>query len=220
MDRWGRDEAPNEDRFRDGVTARFPYQPVDPEREPGRASGDGVPPWLQERLFDRRIVMLGGRLDPAAAGNVAAALMTLDAIGVDPIQLHLTAVDGELSAAFAVVDAVASMRAPVDVVIPSQAGGAALAVLAAARHRLAFPHARIRLVEPQAAIASGTAEKVAGAAGEHLRELEELIIALAEMTGQTRSRIEDDLSAGRILSASDAREYGLIDDIVGPSTDL
>lgn len=220
MTGWARDEGPHGDRLRAGVTARFPYQPVDPEREPGRSGGDGVPPWLQERLFDRRIVMLGGRLDPAAASNVAAALMTLDAIGVDPIQLHLTAVEGELSAAFAVVDAVTSMRAPVDVVIPSQAGGAALAVLAAARRRLAFPHARIRLVEPQAAIASGTAEKVAGAAGEHLRELEELIIALAEVTGQTRSRVEDDLSAGRILSASDAREYGLIDDIVGPSSEL
>ncbi|HEY9484550.1 MAG TPA: ATP-dependent Clp protease proteolytic subunit [Micromonosporaceae bacterium] len=53
-----------------------------------------------------------------------------------------------------------------------------------------------------------------------MRELEELIIALAEVTGQTRSRVEDDLSVGRILSASDAREYGLIDDIVGPSPEL
>ncbi|HEY9483486.1 MAG TPA: ATP-dependent Clp protease proteolytic subunit, partial [Micromonosporaceae bacterium] len=110
MTGWARDDSPHGDRPR-AVTARFPYQPVDPEREPGRSGGDGVPGWLQERLFDRRIVMLGGRLDPAAASNAAAALMTLDAIGVDPIQLHLTAVDGELSAAFAVADAVVSMRA-------------------------------------------------------------------------------------------------------------
>jgi ATP-dependent Clp protease protease subunit len=197
-------------------TARFPYPPVDPDRGPGPPPPrDGTPPWLQERLFDRRIVMLAGPLRAATVSDAAATLLTLDAIGVDPVQLHLTAVDGELSAAFAVVDAIGSMRAPVDVVVPSQVGGAALAVLAAARRRLAFTHAQIRLVEPEATIASGTAEKVAGAAGEHLRELEELIIALAGVTGQPRSRIEDDMSAGRILTAEAAREYGLIDEIVG-----
>jgi ATP-dependent Clp protease protease subunit len=62
---------------------------------------------------------------------------------------------------------------------------------------------------------SGTADEVAAAAGRHLRELEEVIVRLAEVTGQPRSRIEDDLSAGRMLTAEQAREYGLIDDIVG-----
>jgi len=193
-------------------TARFPYRQPDPEPEP--PGSGGVPPWLEERLFDRRIVILSG-LSPTAASQATASLMTLDVIGVGRVQLHVTAVDGELSAAFAVVDAIASMRAPVDAVVPSQAGGAALAVLAAARRRVAFPHARLRLVEPHATVPSGTAEKVAGAAGEYLRELDELIVRLADVTGQPRSRVEDDLSAGRVLSAVEAKEYGLIDDIVG-----
>ena len=55
----------------------------------------------------------------------------------------------------------------------------------------------------------------AAAAGQHLRELEEVVLRLVEVTGQTRSRIEDDLSSGRILSADEAREYGLIDTVVG-----
>jgi ATP-dependent Clp protease protease subunit len=205
----------------DGPVARFPYRPPDhdPEQPPHGAPG-GVPPWLQERLFDRRIVMLPGPLHTGSASEAAAALVTLDAIGVRPVQLHITAVDGELSAAFAVVDAIHSMRAPVDAVVPSIAGGAALAILAAARRRLAFPHARLRLVEPGAALASGTADKVAGAAGEYLRELEELIVTLAEVTGQRRSRIEDDLSAGRVLTASEAKEYGLIHDIVGRAQEI
>jgi ATP-dependent Clp protease protease subunit len=63
-------------------------------------------------------------------------------------------------------------------------------------------------------MAAGTAEKVAAAAGEYLRELEELIVRLAAVTSVPRSRIEDDLSAGRILSAEEAKDYGLIDDIV------
>ena len=69
-------------------------------------------------------------------------------------------------------------------------------------------------------MAAGTAEKVAAAAGEYLRELEELIVRLADVTKTPRSRIEDDLAAGRILSASEAKEYGLIDEIVGPAREV
>jgi ATP-dependent Clp protease protease subunit len=62
---------------------------------------------------------------------------------------------------------------------------------------------------------AGTADEVAAAAGRYLRELEELAVRLAEVTGQPRSRVEDDLSAGRVLSAAEAQEYGLVDEIVG-----
>jgi ATP-dependent Clp protease protease subunit len=62
---------------------------------------------------------------------------------------------------------------------------------------------------------TGTADEVTRAAGQHLRELEEVILRLAEVTGQPRSRIEDDLSAGRTLTAQEAVDYGLIDEIAG-----
>jgi ATP-dependent Clp protease protease subunit len=171
--------------------------------------------WLEERLFDQRIVMLRGPLTGAAASQTAAALLTLDALGTDPVQLHLTATDGALDVAFAVVDAIDTMRAPLHAVVTSEAGGAALAILAAAGHRIAYRHARIRLVEPRAAAVAGTADEVAAAAGQYLRELEELVLRLVEVTGRPRSRVEDDLSAGRILGAEEAREYGLIDEILG-----
>src|SRR5262249_60402827 len=141
-------------------------------------------------------------------------LRCLHAFAVEPVALHVTSMDGELSAAFGVVGAISSMRAHVDAVVPSQPGGAALAVLAAAHRRLAFPHARFKLVEPRTEMTAGTAEKVAGAAGQYLRELDELIEALAKLTKQPRSRVEDDLSAGRVLTAPEAKEYGLIDEIV------
>jgi ATP-dependent Clp protease protease subunit len=199
---------------------RYPYQPSEPDRDANRPDGEGVPPWLQERLFDRRMVMLTGVLNGPAASHAAAALITLGAIGSDLVHLHVSSTDGELSAAFAVVDAIESMTAPVEVVVPSQVGGAALAVLAAASKRVAYPHARVRLAEPRTNMAAGTAEKVAAAAGEYLRELEELIVRLADVTKTPRSRIEDDLAAGRILSASEAKEYGLIDEIVGPAREV
>jgi ATP-dependent Clp protease, protease subunit len=175
----------------------------------------GIPGWLEERLFDQRIVMIRGQLDAHAASSIAAALLTLDASGADPVQLHVASGGGDLNSAHSVIDVIDAMGAPVHALVTSEAGGSVLAVLAAAAKRSCYRHARFRLQEPRAAGVTGTADEVAAAAGQHLRELEEVILRLVEVTGQTRSRIEDDLSAGRILSAEEARDYGLIDEIVG-----
>lgn len=196
---------------------------VPPERTPQPwqfppGTSESIAPWLEERLFDQRIVMMRGPLTGAAATTTAAALLTLDALSTDPVQLHVAAPDGELAAAFAVVDALDAMRAPVHAVVPSQAGGAVVAVLAAATRRLAYRHARIRIAEPRAAAVAGTADEVAAAAGQYLRELEELALRVVAVTGQSRSRVEDDLAAGRVLTAAQAREYGLVDEIVGEPT--
>ena len=60
--------------------------------------------WLQKQLFERRIVLVTGRLDDAAANEAAAALMTLDATGEEPIELHLDSPGGTLEAAFVLID--------------------------------------------------------------------------------------------------------------------
>jgi ATP-dependent Clp protease protease subunit len=196
--------------------ARFPYGEPQPDRV-GVPGGGGVAPWLEERLFDRRVVLLSGTLTHPSANVVAAAILTLDALSPEPVELHVSSTDGELSAAFALVDAIDAMRAPVHAVVPGMAGGAAVLVLTAADRRYAYRHARIRLTEPRANSLSGTADQVTAAAGEHLRELDELIVRLADVTGQARSRVENDLAAGRFLSAIEAKEYGLVNDIVGKS---
>lgn len=194
---------------------RPPWQPPRPPDEPALPGAEGMPPWLQERLFDQRMVVVTGPLNGPAASRAAAALMTLDALGADPVQLHLATPDGDLAAAFGLIDVLDAMHAPVHAVVTAFTGGAAVGVLAAAARRLAYPHARIRLTEPRAAAVSGTADEVAAAAGEYLRELEELALRIVAATGRTRSQVEDDLSAGRVLTAEQAREYGLIDEIVG-----
>ena len=182
---------------------------------PQQAGGPGLPGWLEEKLFDQRIVMVRGPLTGEGATGVAAALLTLDASGTAPVQLHVSSESGELAAALAVIDVIDSMAAPVHAVVTAQAGGAMVAVLAAAERRSAYRHARFKLTEPRAGGVTGTADEVARAAGQHLRELEEIILRLVEVTGQSRSRIEDDLSAGRSLTAAEAVEYGLIDEIIG-----
>jgi ATP-dependent Clp protease protease subunit len=189
---------------------------------PGQQPGPGQPapepgtPWLDERMFDQRIIMVRGRIDAAVANHVAGALLVLGmSDGAEPVRLYLSSPDGELACAFAIVDAIDASAAPVHAVVTSEVGGAALAVLAAAQHRSALAHARIRMSEPRAGTLSGTADEVTAAAGRYLRELEEMAVRLAEVTGQPRNRIEDDLSAGRLLSAAEAKEYGLVDEVVG-----
>jgi ATP-dependent Clp protease protease subunit len=163
-----------------------PWQPTPnrpPDAWPPHLPADpGLPGWLEERLFDQRIVMVRGPLTQPAATGIA------------------------------VID---SMAAPVHALVTAEAGGAALAVLAAAAQRAAYRHARFKLTEPRATSITGTADEVAAAAGQHLRELEEMVLRLVEVTGQPRSRVEDDLSAVRSLSAAEARDYGLIQSVVG-----
>ena len=191
------------------------HDPLRWQPAPDPAPGPGLPGWLEERLFDQRIVMVRGPLTGEVASGVAAALLTLDAAGPAPVQLHVASSGGDLNAAHAVIDVIDAMAAPVHAVVTSEAGGAVLAVLAAADQRSAYRHARFKLAEPRAAGVTGTADEVAAAAGQHLRELEEVVLRLVEVTGQTRSRIEDDLASGRVLSAAEARDYGLIDSVVG-----
>lgn len=199
------------------MTPDLRWQPASPNPapDPGPGGGPALPGWLEERLFDQRIVMIRGPLTGQVASAIAAALLTLDAAGPEPVQLHVASSGGDLNAAHAVIDVMDAMAAPVHAVVTSEAGGAVLAVLAAAERRTAYRHARFKLAEPRAAGVTGTADEVAAAAGQHLRELEEVVLRLVEVTGQTRSRIEDDLSAGRVLSSAEARDYGLIDEVVG-----
>lgn len=171
-------------------------------------------PWLDEQLFGRRMLFLRGEIEPEMAARAAATLLALDAIGTDPITLHLSADQGSLAAVWTLVDALDAVHAPVHATAVGQVGAAALGVFCAAGERSAFAHARFRLAEPKVTSPGGTADQVVAEAGRYLRDLEDLVLRIASATGQPRSRVEDDLQSGRVLSAEDALTYGLISSIV------
>ncbi|HYR16235.1 MAG TPA: ATP-dependent Clp protease proteolytic subunit, partial [Mycobacterium sp.] len=125
-----------------------------------------TPGWLQEKLFERRIVFVTGRLDDTVAGQAAAQIMTLDATGNDPIDVVLSSADGTLEAAFVLIDVVDAARAAVRVHCQGQVGGPALGVAAAADHRSASPHTTFRLSAPTSQL-SGTADQIAAHAEQH-----------------------------------------------------
>src|SRR3569833_1445296 len=120
------------------------WQPRPSYEPPVPPAGASTPVWREERLFDQRIVMVRGALTQQDATSIAAALLTLDATGPAPIQLHLASNDGQLLAAHAIIDVIESMTDPVHAVVTPEAGGAVLAVLSACDKRSAYRHARFR----------------------------------------------------------------------------
>jgi len=170
--------------------------------------------WLQERLFERRIVLVTGRLDADIAAEAAAALMTLDAIGEEPVDLQLDSPDGTLESAFVLIDTADRLRTPLRVHCRGQVGGPALGVAAAADHRSASPHTRFRLFQPTTQF-SGPPDQIASYSRQQQELLWRLHARLAHLTGRPAEEIAEDMRRGRYLDAAEALAYGLIDEIRG-----
>ena len=199
-----------------------PEPPWLPRPRPGSPGGPGEPPgldrspaWLHERLFERRIIFVTGRLDDAAAARTAAELMTLDAAGDGSIDLYLDSPDGTLEAAFVLIDTLDLLRATVRAHCLGQAGGPAIGVLAVADRRSASPHALFRLAQPDVQF-SGTADQLTSHSRHHRERLRRLQLRLAKATGRPFDAIADDMLRGRYLDAREALDYGLIDIVGAP----
>lgn len=169
--------------------------------------------WLQEQLFERRIVLVTGRLDDDAAAKAAAALLALDASGDRPIELHLDSPEAALGASFVLIDAADTLRSALRVLCRGQVGGPAIGVVAAADRRAAAPHARFHLSQPTARFA-GTPEEIAAQNRQQQELLWQLYGRLARRTGRPAEEVAEDMRRGRYLDAREALEYGLIDEIV------
>ncbi|HET6792922.1 MAG TPA: ATP-dependent Clp protease proteolytic subunit, partial [Acidimicrobiales bacterium] len=144
-----------------------------------------------------------------------AALLTLDALGDDPIELRIDAPDGSLDAAFSLIDVIGTLHVEVRTVGLGLVGGPAVGVLACGRDRSLSPHARVRLAEPRTEVA-GRASDIQAAVAEHQRQLERFNRHLAAASGQPLEHIEADMQQGRYLDAEQALAYGLVDRVLGP----
>ena len=96
--------------------------------------------WLEERLFERRIVLCRGTLDDALAGRVASELMTLDALGDGAVELQLDCEGASLEAAWTLIDVVDLLGVPVNIVCSGRVEGAAVGLLSAGERRTALAH--------------------------------------------------------------------------------
>lgn len=169
---------------------------------------------VANRLLDQRVVTVSGRLDEATANLVSSELILL---GRDdqraPISLHLSCSDSELDAALGLADAVDLAGAPVHAVVHGTLRGPAVAVLCASARRAAHRHALIVLTVPDAS-GEGAAARMVSLAEQHAHQVAQLTRRIAEVTGRPEDTVGADLEAGRLLSADEAKDYGLVQEVV------
>jgi len=165
--------------------------------------------WLADRLLARRVVMLVGDLDDAAALRLSAELMTLDATGAEAIELHVASSGERVEAALMAIDTLDLVKAPTRGHALGEVGGTAVAVFASCRTRTAAPHAGFLLREPMARF-TGTAEATTAHALQQTRMLERFRERFARATGRSVAQIAEDLRRGRYLDAREAADYGLV----------
>ncbi|CAN5764557.1 hypothetical protein BH18ACT15_BH18ACT15_12910 [soil metagenome] len=188
----------------------------------GHASVGELHDDVLSRLLDRRVVFLGASLDEATATLAAAQLLHLQAASPgEAIHLCINTSGGSPTALLMLFDTMESLATEVSTVCVGQASGASALLLAAGTKgkRLAFPHARVILAHMR--------EELGGVIGDldvHAREvirqrrlLEEL---LAAHTKSSVDRVSADMQRTRILTANEAREYGIVDRIVADTAGL
>lgn len=172
--------------------------------------------WLAERMLEQRIVTLSGKLGNANANHAAASLALLDASGDGPVQLRLSDVEADLDIALTLLDTLDLMTVPVHASCLGQLSGAAVVLLAVADRRTATQHSSVQLREPRTEH-SGVAREVAAHADEHRRRLDSLQQRIAAACGQSAEAVASDMRSGRVLTAEEARGYGVVDTIAGSS---
>ena len=171
---------------------------------------------IYSRLLKDRIVMLSGEVNDAVASSIVAQFLFLEA--EDPekdIYFYINSPGGVVTAGMAIFDTMNYIRPNVATICIGQAAsmGAFLLSSGAKGKRYALPHARIMIHQPLGG-AQGQATDIAIQAEEILRMKQELNSILAKNTGQTIKRIEKDTDRDNFMSAKEACEYGMIDEVL------
>ena len=168
------------------------------------------------RLLMDRIVFLGAPINDDVANIVIAQLLFLDADNPErDIFLYINSPGGIISSGMAIYDTMQFLRAPVNTICMGMAASMGSFLLAAgsAGKRRALPHARVMIHQPSAGY-QGTAADIEIQAKEVIYLRDQLNHLFAEHTGQSIEKIEKDIDRDRFMSAEEAKEYGLIDDVI------
>jgi ATP-dependent Clp protease, protease subunit len=171
---------------------------------------------IYSRLLQDRIVMLGTPIDDAVANLIVAQLLHLDS--EDPgkdISVYINSPGGSSTALLGIYDTMQYLRSDVSTICIGQAASAAAVLLAAGRtgKRFALPHARVLIHQPHGEL-GGQAADLEIHAREILRQRREVEEILARHTGQTIERLSRDSDRDFILTAEEAKAYGVIDEVI------
>ena len=188
------------------------YVPIVVEQsERGERSYD-----ISSRLLKDRIVFLGGPIDDNVANAVIAQLLFLEAEDPDKdIHLYINSPGGVVTAGMAIYDTMQYIKPDVSTICVGSAAsmGAVLLTAGAKGKRYALPHARVMIHQPLGGV-QGQASEIEIHAREILRMREELNGILASHSGQSIDVVAKDTDRDNFMSAQDAANYGLIDEVL------
>jgi ATP-dependent Clp protease protease subunit len=174
---------------------------------------------IYSRLLKDRIIMLSGEINDAVASTIVAQMLFLEAQDPDrDIYFYINSPGGVITSGFSIYDTMNYIRPEIVTICIGQAAsmGAFLLACGSEGKRYALPSSRIMIHQPLGG-AQGQASDIAIQAEEILRLKNYLNKILAEKTGKTVKKIEKDTERDFFMSASDAVEYGLIDQVLTKS---
>ena len=194
----------------------FPHSPEEP-RQPrlpvfSVPFDEPAPDDVHGQLLARRVVLLTGELDGPTADAASARLLLLDQRSDKPINLHMSCPDGNLDATLSLIATIDLINADVHAVAAGTVSGAAVGAFAAATQRKSHPHTTFLLFEPKADLRGG-ADQLTAAAEQHRHQLQTLVDRIAAACGREPADVADDLRSGKLLTANDAVDYGLVQDL-------
>jgi len=171
---------------------------------------------IYSRLLKDRIVFLGTPIDDEVANLIIAQLLFLESEDPDKeIFFYLNTPGGHISSGMAIYDTMQYIKPPVATVCVGQAASMGALLLAAGERgkRSALPHSRILIHQPLGGF-QGQATDIDIQAKEILRLKDELSIILSDLTGQPMERIKTDTERDYYMTSRQAKEYGIIDEII------
>ena len=174
------------------------------------------------KLFEDRIIFLGTPISDEVANAVMAQLLSLQAMETErDISLYINSPGGSFTALTAIYDTMRYIKPDIQTVCLGQAASAAAILLAAGTKgkRLALPNSRILIHQPYTEGAYGQASDIEIQANEILRMRTRLEEMIAENTGKSAEEVSRDIERDKILTADEAVEYGLVDQVLASLTD-
>ncbi|MBF1674572.1 MAG: ATP-dependent Clp protease proteolytic subunit [Scardovia wiggsiae] len=169
------------------------------------------------KLFEDRIIFMGVQVDDTSADDIMAQLLVLESQDPDrDVILYINSPGGSMTAMTAIYDTMQYIKPDVQTVCLGQAASAAAILLAAGTKgkRLMLPNARVLIHQPAMGQDYGKATEIEIQAKELLRMREWLEETLARHTGQDVERIRRDIETDTILTAEQAKEYGMVDAVL------
>lgn len=169
------------------------------------------------RLFDDRIIFMGVQVDDTSSDDIMAQLLVLES--QDPnrdVIIYINSPGGSMTAMTAIYDTMQYIKPDVQTVCLGQAASAAAVLLAAGTKgkRLILPNARVLIHQPAMEQDFGKATEIEIQAKEMLRMRTWLEETLAKHTGQDVEKIRKDIEVDTILTAQQAKDYGMVDEVL------